>query len=147
MTTAVESPPSSGGFLDQGDAVALDHPFERVGEVPQQVPSISNLYRARRTATSAFGERPGAIAADDLDVRMVPQPSRQGLGRAVRQHVHRTVRLHVHEHRAVGVTAAERELVDANDPEWARRGNRQGPNRAPRRRGTRGRRPRAAGRR
>ena len=98
------------------------------------MPSIGYLRRAWRTATSAFGERPGPIAADDLNVRMVPQPRRHGLGRAVRQHVHRTVRLHVHEHGAVRVAAAQRELVDANDPERTGRRNRQGPNQVEERR-------------
>ncbi len=44
---------SAGRRLDKGGPVALDHPFQHVAEVPQQVPSIGHLHRVRRTATSA----------------------------------------------------------------------------------------------
>ena len=57
----------------------------------------------------------GAISRHDLDLRMLPQPLRERRRLAVGQQRYRPPSLQVDQHRAVGMTLAQRPVVDAED--------------------------------
>ena len=70
---------------------------------------------AWRTASANAPLRPG----DDLDVLgpMVLQPGHHGGGFAVGQHVYYTILFQVHHDGSVADAAAEREIVNSQDPQ------------------------------
>ncbi len=61
----------------------------------------------------------GAVAADDLDAGMRPQPGGEGLRRAVGQQINRAVALEVDDDATVAPPAASAPVVDADDA-WRR---------------------------
>jgi len=113
--------------LDKCGAVALEDALHDLVEVVEQVPAVGDLPRLRCAGTRALRVRSSSIAADDFDAGMLLQPRGQCRGRAVAQHIDRAARVHVHEHGAVGVAAAHRELVNADDPKHAGRRHGQSP--------------------
>jgi hypothetical protein len=58
---------------------------------------IGNLDSLGRALPSAFGVRAGAIAHDDLNTRVVPQPVGEDVGCSIVEQVNRTVGLEVKE--------------------------------------------------
>jgi hypothetical protein len=96
--------------------VALGGRVHGVAEVAQQVPAVRDLDRVRRAAAHAVGVGPGAVARDDLDAGVRPEPCRQGLGPAVRQEVHHPAALQVDEDGPVPVAAAPGPVVDRQHP-------------------------------
>ncbi len=94
-------------------AVARDASLSRFAEVAPEVEPIGNLDGGGRANAGALGEEWGAIAADDLDPRMIGQPGRDGASLAIRQQVHRPAGLDVDQHGPVDTSLAHRVLVDA----------------------------------
>jgi hypothetical protein len=61
--------------------------LDRLAQVDQHMPAVSDLRRSRRSQPDAAGVFGRAVAGDDRDLWLAAQPVRQRLGRAVRQKV------------------------------------------------------------
>jgi hypothetical protein len=90
------------------------------------MPAVGDLDRLRRGLPGAVGVGAGAVPADDLGSRVLPQPGGEGGRLPVGQQVHRLVGGHVDQHGAVGVAAAQREVVHPQHPDPGRLGLGQG---------------------
>ena len=87
-----------------------------ISEIAEQVPSISNLDNAWRVLTNAVSVNAGSIARDNLDPRVVAQPSGDCCRVAVQQEINHLIRLQVHEHDAVTMTAPPSPIVNSENP-------------------------------
>jgi hypothetical protein len=67
----------------------------------------------------------GAVAADDLDTRVGPQPRLEAAGQPVGQDVDPLAGFDVDEHGGVTLAPAQGEVIDAEDAEHPPRGQRQ----------------------
>ncbi len=76
------------------------------------MPSVGDLDRGRRAGAGALGECSGPVAADYLGTGMRAQPGRQGVRLPVREQVDGRAGIDIDQQRAVGVAAAEREVVE-----------------------------------
>lgn len=92
----------------------VDHRPQRIAQIAQQMPAVRDLDRRWR----AVGVSPRAVTGDDLDTRVRPEPSGQGLGLPIRQQVDDLVALEIDQGGAVAVAAPERPVVDAQHPGW-----------------------------
>jgi hypothetical protein len=106
-----------------------------LGEVVPQVPAIGHLDRLGRTGAAAFGVAAGPVAADHLHTGMLGKPVSEGVGFTIGQQIDRSVAVHVYQHRAVDVTASQREVVDAEHGDgtdlWVGAGSEQPQQRGP----------------
>lgn len=57
--------------------------LDGIAEIAEQVPSVGDLDDARRTLTNAVSINAGSIARNDLDARLIAQPSGNRCGVAV----------------------------------------------------------------
>jgi len=101
--------------------MAAEHPLDRVVQVLEQVEPISDLHRLGCPLPRPLGVRAPAVAAHDLHLGMRREPGRERLGGAVRQQIDDRVRLQVDEDGAIMAPLARRKVVDAEDPDGARR--------------------------
>ena len=88
-----------------------DRPLGSLAEVVPQVPAVSDLDRQRRAAGGPVGIAARPVPADDLRAGSGGQPGRERVRGALGQHVDRAAGLHVDQQRAVGMPAAQRELI------------------------------------
>ncbi|MQY39803.1 hypothetical protein SRB17_78310 [Streptomyces sp. RB17] len=65
--------------------MAGDAPLGRFAEVAPEVEPVGDLDRGGRPDAGALGEERGAIAADDLDPRVLGQPGRDSARVAIWQ--------------------------------------------------------------
>ena len=102
-----------GDFLPYGFAEAVP-----------QVPAVADLHRARQCLADrlAVGARP--VPAHDLGPGMVPQPFFRDVGGAALDDVDAAAGLGVDEHGRIDAAAAQREVVDPQDPRHRQRGQR-----------------------
>jgi hypothetical protein len=98
--------------LPEGGAVPLQQIRQGLTQRGQQMEPIHDLERLGRTVAGALGVDLRAITAEDADLGMLPQPSGQGLRRAIWQQVHDPVRLQIHQDRRIGLPPATRKVVD-----------------------------------
>ncbi|GEM_PF-5141753 len=90
--------------------------LQNIGEVVEQVPAVGDLERSRRALACARRVRLLAVAAHHLDLGLPAEPSREGLGLAVRQEFDHMVPLQVDEDGPVDVPTADRPIVPAQLP-------------------------------
>jgi hypothetical protein len=79
------------------------------------VKAVSDLSRLRRTLTHGVRIKTSAIAADDLDFRMPPEPVSRGAGRAIRQQLHHLTTLQVDDDRPESHSFPPSPFIDAGD--------------------------------
>ncbi|GLX48718.1 hypothetical protein Shyhy01_16680 [Streptomyces hygroscopicus subsp. hygroscopicus] len=94
--------------------MAGDAPLSRFAEVAPEVEPVGDLDGGGRANAGTFGEERGAIAADNLDPRMLGQPGRDAASLTVGQQVHWSAGLDVDQHGPVDAALPHRVLVDAN---------------------------------
>jgi hypothetical protein len=100
------------GFAQAG-AVGQHDALDRLTQVGPQMPSVSYLDRFRSASARALGVGPRAVPANDLHPGMVAQPVGQHLRRALLDQINRAVGEDVDQDGAIGLTTADREIVDA----------------------------------
>ena len=85
----------------------------------EKVEAVGDLCCLGRCLAHRLGERTTPVPSNDLDVLgpMVFEPGRHGGGFAVGQHVHHTMLLEIDHNGSVAHPAAEREIVNAQDPQ------------------------------
>ena len=100
------------------------HAPDHVAEVAQQMEAVRHLDRLRRAPARAVGVLPAPVAADDRDLRVLPQPRRDSRRRPIGQEVDESVPLQIDQHRPVAPPLAPGEIVHAADAD--RRGRWRG---------------------
>ena len=93
--------------------VLADDLLDGLDEVVPQVPAIRDLHRVGGPDPDAFGVGAGPVAAHDLRAGVLAQPRRESVGGPVAEQVQRPVGGEVDHDRAVDVSPAQREVVDA----------------------------------
>ena len=78
--------------------------------------TVSNLDRLRSAVSRAFGKETVAVAANDFDMRMRPQPGRGAGGRPLGQDVHDPSPFKVDHDSSVGLALTPRLVIDADHP-------------------------------
>jgi len=71
--------------------LAREHTLDRLAHIGEEMPAVGDLDRPRSPLTRPVGIGPGAVAANDLDAGMRPQPGGEGLRRTVGQQINRAV--------------------------------------------------------
>lgn len=94
--------------------MCLDLAQGGLAQVVPQVPPVGYLHCVGQGPADGFGVGRGAVAAHNLDARMLTQPRFQRAGRAVRQYLDPLMGLGVDYHDGVAVPAAQGEIVDAD---------------------------------
>jgi hypothetical protein len=79
------------------------------------VKTVSDLSRLRRALARGVCIKSSAIAADDLDFRMLLEPVSRGPGRAIRQQFHHLATLQVDDDRPESHTFPPSPFIDAGD--------------------------------
>ena len=92
--------------------VALRGGVDGVAEVAKQMPPVRHLHGIWRTLPGTIRIGAGPVAGHDLDAGVPLEPSRQGLGLAVRQQVEHAVPLEVDEHGPVAMAASPGPIID-----------------------------------
>jgi DNA invertase Pin-like site-specific DNA recombinase len=112
------------GPVLEAAAVSTHDPVDGLGEVLQQVETVSDLDRLRRTKPATFGIPARTVTTNHLSAWVSAQPGGEGIGAAVGQQVNGPAGVHVDDDAAVGVALAEREIVDADHGDRAGLGHR-----------------------
>jgi hypothetical protein len=112
---------AGAGPVDGGPAASVrpDLELDFVAEVSPEVPSVADLYRVGQGAADGLGVGGRAVAAHDLETRMLAQPGLQGGPLAVGQGRDGSAGLGIRDDRGVAVAAAQGEVVHA-DHSWDR---------------------------
>ena len=84
--------------------------------VLREMPAVGHLDSVRQRPRSRLGITTATIARDDLDLRVVGQPSLDGGDLQVRQQSQDAPTFEIADDRAVAIVAPERSVIDANDP-------------------------------
>lgn len=87
---------------------------QRRTTVLKEVPTIGNVDSAGCTAATTVGKTGAAIAGDDFNARMLPQPSGEAVRLAIRQEIDDPALLEIDQNGAVAMAAAPRPIVDAD---------------------------------
>lgn len=116
-----------GEGLPQVGAIPPDDAFDCLRQIVQEVPGIGHLHGLRSVGLGPVAEGTGTVAADDPDLRVIPQPGREGSRGPVGQDVDRAMGCHVDEDRRVVPAPSNGELVDAEMRHPSRRGERKRP--------------------
>jgi hypothetical protein len=87
---------------------------QRRATVLKEVPTIGNVDGVGCTAAPAVGKTGAAIAGDDFDSWVLPQPSCEAVRLAIRQEIDNPALLEVDQNGAVAMAAAPRPVVDAD---------------------------------
>lgn len=90
--------------------------FERLAHVEKEMPSVGDLESSGSACRRRSGVLGRAVAGDDLDAGMAPQPVGHGCPGSVGQQVDRASTVESDEQRAVGSSFADGLIVDAHGP-------------------------------
>ena len=96
-----------------GRAAELD--LNGLAHVLHNMKPVGDLPRLRRTLLRALGERTAAIAADDLDTRMLLEPICCHAGSALRKKIDNLPLFQIHDDGPVSRALAPCPIVDAHD--------------------------------
>jgi len=86
--------------------MALNDVEQRRATVLKEVPTIGNVDGLGSTAATTIRKTGAAIAGDDFNARMVPQPSSEAVRLTIRQEIDDPPLLKVDQNGAVGMAAA-----------------------------------------
>jgi hypothetical protein len=95
-----------------------------------QVPAVADLHCVRQGLPDGLTVGPRPVTAHDLDSRVVPQPLFGNIGGAALEDVDAPAGPGVDEHGCVDAAAAQREVVDPQDPRH-RQGGKRDPEKDP----------------
>jgi hypothetical protein len=93
----------------------LQHPFDVVSQVGQQVPAVADLLCGRQCGLDGLGVGAGAISGNDLDAGVGAQPIGHRSRFSAFEHFDRFTPLQVDNDCPVAVTPCDRPVVDADD--------------------------------
>jgi hypothetical protein len=96
--------------------VSLEHTFDGLAQVLQQVPAIRNLLSLGGAGRRRLGVGRRTVPADHLDPGMGLEPSRHGIRSTVGEEVEDVPSFQVHDDRAVALSLAPRPIIDPHDP-------------------------------
>ena len=97
--------------------------LDALAQILEQVEAIGDLSRLWGTLSSTLGVESAAVAADDLDLGMLAEPSRGAFGGAIRQHVDDLTPLQVDDQRSVATALDPAPVIDpCHLQEWLRTG-------------------------
>jgi hypothetical protein len=108
--------PINGCCGAQRRMVTCQHSLEHLPYVAAQVKTICYLHGVRRSLADAIGVGTGAVAADNLDLRLLAQPTRKGGSSAIGEEIDGAACLHVDEHGPIGLTATTGKVVHTQNP-------------------------------
>ncbi|SDA34596.1 hypothetical protein SAMN02799622_05865 [Methylobacterium sp. UNC378MF] len=91
--------------------MASDDGVQREAEIAQEVEAIKDLLGLRGTGAHALGEDLGAVAGDDLDTEMSPQPPGDTDGIPVSQQIDDGMPFEIDDHGPVAPPASPSPLV------------------------------------
>ena len=106
-------------------AIRAEHLVQGFPEILQQMKTVRDLRGCRSPLPRALAIGGRAIARDDRDPWMLPEPLGQGIGRALREERHGLPALQVHQDRAIGLPFAQGEIVHPQHPRRGQDGLRQ----------------------
>jgi len=92
-------------------------PRDGLPQVLQQVEAVSDLACLWCTLTGRVGIKAIAIAVDNLDFRMLPEPICHPVCRAIGKQIHHTAALQVRDNRAEFRALPPSPLIDTGDPD------------------------------
>src|ERR1700722_4228572 len=101
----------------QSSTLSSEFFFYRLSQIQQQMKAVGNLSRLRCAAPSSAGIESEPVARDDLHFRMLLQPLRQLIGRALRQQVRYGSSFQIDQDRAVGLSLLPRPVIDTHHPQ------------------------------
>ncbi len=114
----------------QGLPMCGKHLVQCFPEILQEMKAVSDLDGRRSPLPRALGVGGRAIACDDLDPRMFPQPLGQSIGRAIRQKRDRVAALQINQYGAIALAFAQREIIYPKDRRSRTRQERRPPQQA-----------------
>ena len=91
--------------LADSAAVAVHPALQGLAQVAKEVPAVGDLHGIRCTLPDGVSIGAGAVASDDLDPAVTPQPSRERAGLAVGQKIDDPIALQVDQNGSVGLAA------------------------------------------
>jgi hypothetical protein len=97
--------------LGAEDWQSLQHSLESGCEIAKEMKAIGHLNGARCTLPGPLGIRARAVAADDLDAWVKPQPLSQRSWFPVGQKVNRLVTFEINQNRSVAMASAPRPVI------------------------------------
>ena len=92
-------------------------------KILQQMKTVSNLHCLGRALASTLRIRLRAVTCDDLYARMLPEPLRHGVGRAIWEESHRLAAFQIYQDGPIRLAFPEGEIIH---PEHGGRGERRG---------------------
>src|ERR1700732_3471344 len=101
----------------QSSTLSTEFFFYRLSQIQQQMKAVGNLSRLRCAAPSSAGIESEPVARDDLHFRMLLQPLRQLIGRALRQQVRYGSSFQIDQDRAVALSLLPRPVIDTHHPQ------------------------------
>ena len=104
--------------------MSLEHSFQGVARVLEEVPPVRDLHRIRRTLRGSLRVGFGSVAGDDLDAGVLLEPLGERGGLTPREKGYGSMALLVDEDGAVGVSSPDGPVVDAEYPRGRRLGER-----------------------
>jgi len=94
------------------------------------MPPIRDLHRLGRSLRDAARVLGRAVAAHDLDLRLLAQPRREGGSGAIRQEIDDLMLFQVGDHRPIALPPTQCEIIDPDDARWGGHGSLQATNEA-----------------
>ena len=91
--------------------------LEPFAKVLDQVEPVSDLNSLRSTIPGTLGEETVPVAADDLHLRVLPQPPGRAGGGAIGQHIHNRPSLQIHHDGPVALALAPGPIIDPDHTE------------------------------
>jgi hypothetical protein len=114
----------------QYSLLAHEDLIEALGQILQDMKAVGNLEGVGRAQPSALSITAATIPTDDLNTRVLAQPTGKGLGGTIWQEVDGLVSLQVHQDGAIAGAAPERKVIDPKHPWGGRAGHRGTPDEA-----------------
>jgi integrase len=92
---------------------SLEHLVQGAARILDEMKAISHLDGLRGSDSRSLGVRLSPVAHHHLDARMLGQPCGEGLGLSSREEINRRACLQIDQDGGIGVTAAQRQIIDA----------------------------------
>src|SRR5690606_14993251 len=86
-----------------------------VPQSAEQMPAISHLNSVWRPAPCSIGIKAGAIACDDLNPRIAPEPAGYAVRVAIGKQIQNAIALQIADDRSIALAAAPCPIIDADN--------------------------------